>query len=44
MQIDPRAIPFANEELSLELLNLVKHGASLQAIKRGANEALKTGE
>lgn len=41
MKIDPRAVPFATEELSLELLNLIKHGSSLQAVKRGANEALK---
>lgn len=40
-EIDPRATPFAPEELSVTILSTIQRAAGLQAIKRGANEVLK---
>lgn len=38
---DPRATPFAPEPLTVALLNATKQATSYQAVRRGANEALK---
>ncbi|KAK2960840.1 putative 13 kDa ribonucleoprotein-associated protein [Blattamonas nauphoetae] len=42
MTTDPRAIPLANDNLTVEILKLVKNAQGYKQVRRGANETTKS--